>query len=589
MVAQFIRQPKSWQPPLRHVAGIGVLYFLVASATIFASSNGRNHAAIWLADAIVLAALLGLPRCRWALVLLAGLAANHLANDVTRGFHWAHILYGIVNIGQVWLAATLIRMHIVRSPLANIGALGRFVLWAGLVAPTIGAGLGSLVSWWIYDQPYAHSFIRWFASNSLGLMVGAPLLKAVFDGSLRESLLQLTGDQRRNMAAILVGFALLVYFTFSLQHLPLLFLPVSALVMVAIWLGRTGVMVAVVIVAIVATSVMTNNYGPLNLVSVDDFHKVTFFQVYLGFLLGTGLVVVTIVTSRADAMARLGDREHMLRQLLAHGKDVMLSFDAKGGCTFCAGPTETLLGLPADEIVGRTIAELSQRVAMPLAMLDAQECALRPPPRPVEFQLPGGRTTWIEGSMTPIIIEDCLTSSVVTLRDITSQRRQNDDLQRRIFTDPLTQILNRAGFENQVEEAWGSSDPVTLALIDLDAFKTVNDTYGHSSGDEVLVVVAEIIAAHTREGDAVGRIGGDEFAVLFRTGPEAALTACQRICQCVYETQIFATDRRLIGVTISCGVAAMQTLGDRRELFEAADLALYEVKHRGRNGVRLAA
>lgn len=573
MVAQFIRQAQGWQAPFRHAVGIGVLYFLVASATIHASSNGRNHAAVWLADAVILAALLGLPRRSWVLVILAGLVANHLANDVTRGFHWEHILYGVANIGQVWLAATLIRTHLVRSPLANIGSLGRFLLWAGLVAPTIGAVLGSLVSWWIYDQPYALSVIRWFASNSLGFMVGTPLLKAAFDGSLKESLQQLTGVQRRNMAAVLVVFTLVVHITFSLQQLPLLFLPVSALVMVAIWLGRTGVMVAVMLVAIVATNVMMNAYGPLSLLAVDDFRKATFFQVYLGFLLATGMLVATIVTSRSDAMARLADREQMLRQLLMHGKDVMLSFDAKGCCTFCAGPTVSLLGLPAKEIVGRNIVELAQRVAMPLAMLDAQECALRPAPRSLEFQLSGGRRAWIEGSMTPIVIEDCLTSSVITLRDITSQRQQNDDLQRRAFTDELTQILNRAGFHRQVDEALRGSGPVTLALIDLDTFKTVNDTYGHSSGDEVLVVVAEIIAAHVREEDAVGRIGGDEFAVLFRGRPEAALAACQRICCCVHETQIFATDRRQMSVTISCGIAALPPLGDRRALFEAADLA----------------
>lgn len=589
MVAHFIRQYRSWQAPYRHAVEIGVLYFIVASATILASSNGRNHAAVWLADAIVLAALLGLPRSRWAPVILAGLIANHLANDVTRGFNWAHILYGAANIGQVWIAATLIRTHIARNPLANIGELGRFLLWAGLVAPTIGAALGSFVSWWIYDQPYAPSFIRWFASNSLGLMVGTPLLKAAFDGSLMESLQQLSRVQRRNMAAVMLAFMLIVHVTFSLERLPLLFLPVSALVMVAVWLGRTGVMVAVVIVAIVATSATMNGYGPLNLIAVDDARKAGFFQIYLGVLLATGMVVVTIVTARSDAMARLADREQMLRQLLMHGKDVMLSFDARGRCTFCAGPTVSMLGLSAKEIVGRNIVELAQRVAMPLAMLDAQECALLPAARSLEFQLSGGSRAWIEGSMTPIVIEECLTSSVVTLRDITSQRNQNDELQRRAYTDELTQVFNRAGFERKVEEALCGTGPVTLALIDLDTFKTVNDTFGHASGDEVLVVVAEIIGAHVREDDAVGRIGGDEFAVLFRGGPEAALAACQRICKCVHETQVFATDRRQVGVTISCGIAALPPHGDRRALFEAADLALYEVKHGGRNGARLAA
>ncbi|MCL6252259.1 sensor domain-containing diguanylate cyclase, partial [Altererythrobacter sp. KTW20L] len=395
--------------------------------------------------------------------------------------------------------------------------------------------------------------------------------------------------QWRNMAGALLMFSLVVHVTFSQDHLPLLFLPVCALVLVAIWLGRIGVKIAVLILAVVATGVTINGYGPLNLLAIDEFRKVTFFQVYLGVLFVTGLVVVTIVTARSDAMARLADREQMLRQLLVHGKDVIFTFDANGRCTFCGGPTRSMLGLEHGEIVGRNVVELAQRVAMPLAMLDAHNYFLRPEPFSHEFQLSGDRKSWVEGSMTPIMIDGCMTSSVVTLRDITSQRIMNDDLHRRAHTDELTQTLNRAGFERRVAEALDDSGPTTLALIDLDQFKRINDTYGHASGDEVLVVVAEIIAAHVRQDDAVGRIGGDEFAVLFRCDEEAALAACQRICSCVSDTRISATDRRQMHVTISCGVAGHLPTGDRRALFDAADRALYEVKRFGRNGVRQAA
>jgi len=575
--------------PLRYAVMSGVLYFFIASITIAATSDGFNHAAIWLADAILLAALLHLPRRAWSWILLAGIVANQLANDVTRGFDAAHVMYGVINAGQVLIAATLIRMGPSKNLISDLPSLGRFLLAAGLIAPAIGAVLGSLVSWWLYDQPIVPSSIRWFASNSLGLVVATPFVKGALDGSLKASLQQQSNSQKRNMAGALLIFTLVVHVTFSQPQLPLLFLPVCALVMVAIWLGRVGVEIAVLILAAVATGVTINGYGPLNLLGYDDFRMVVFFQVYLGVLLVMGMVVVTIVTARSDAMAQLADREQMLRQLLMHRKDVTMSFDAKGRCTFCGGPTKSLLGLEVDEILGRNIVELAQRVAVPLAMLDAQEYSLSPKAFALEFQLSNSCKTWVEGSMTPIVIDECLTSSVVTLRDITSQRLKSDDLQRRAHTDELTQTLNRAGFERRVERALTDTGPVTLALIDVDELKRLNDTYGHASGDEALVVVAEIIAAHVRDGDAVGRIGGDEFAVLFRGGADAALVACRRICSCVSDTEIFATDRRLMHVTVSCGVAELTRAESRRDLFEAADRALYEVKRQGRNGARQAA
>ncbi|WP_160770010.1 sensor domain-containing diguanylate cyclase [Alteraurantiacibacter buctensis] len=568
--------------------GVGVLYAPIAIATIFVSSNGHNHAAIWLADAVGLAALLTLPRRDWPFVIIAIVIANHLANDITRGFEWGHILYGMANAGQVLLAGTLVRSR-GANPLASAGSLSRFFLWAGLVAPLCGAAVGSLVSWWLYQQPYDTSMIRWFASNSLGFLVGTPLFRGLFDGSLRISFSQLNATQRQNMAGLLAVFTLIVYTAFSWQRVPLLFLPVCALVMVAVWLGRVGVTVAIMIVALVATATMMSDYGPLDLLAVDDFRKATFFQIYLGLLLATGLLVAAIVTSRGDAMAKLAEREHMLSQLLKHGKEVILSLDAEGRCKFCVGPAKSLLGLASDDIVGCTLVELAQRLGIPFAVVDASECAARSAPYAQEFQLARARRTWVEVSIAPIILDGCLSSSVVTFRDVTMQRVRAEDLQRRAFTDELTQVLNRAGFERQFEHLLQTSGPLSLALIDLDSFKSINDTFGHSSGDEALAVIADIIGAHTRKEDVVGRIGGDEFAILFRTEPAIALAACERICKCVEETQIFATDRRLMNVTISCGVATMPPEGNRQALFDAADMALYSVKHHGRNGARLAA
>lgn len=153
-------------------------------------------------------------------------------------------------------------------------------------------------------------------------------------------------------------------------------------------------------------------------------------------------------------------------------------------------------------------------------------------------------------------------------------------------TDPLTGIFNRRAFfstsEAELERCRRTSRPVCLLLMDLDKFKTVNDTYGHAAGDKLLVHFCATLRAILRPYDVFGRYGGEEFiALLPETGDREARAIAARICETVASTPLEAP--LLLPYTVSIGVTIAQGNETLEQLAKAADEALYRAKAEGRN------
>jgi diguanylate cyclase (GGDEF)-like protein len=161
-------------------------------------------------------------------------------------------------------------------------------------------------------------------------------------------------------------------------------------------------------------------------------------------------------------------------------------------------------------------------------------------------------------------------------------------LDRIAATDELTGVGNRRHFVSQLEQCLEASDvPVCLVLFDLDHFKTVNDTYGHGVGDEVLRRVAGVVAASVRDHDVIGRIGGEEFALLFSaTDESSAAVAAEHIRTQIADLRF--DDAPSVCVTASFGVALLQPGFSAAAALRTADDALYRAKRGGRNRVELA-
>ena len=163
-------------------------------------------------------------------------------------------------------------------------------------------------------------------------------------------------------------------------------------------------------------------------------------------------------------------------------------------------------------------------------------------------------------------------------------------------TDPLTGLSNRRVLDNRLDEEWRRArrtrQPLSALFIDIDHFKHFNDAYGHASGDEALIAVAECISATVRRSvDLVARYGGEEFAVMLPdTSAEGALVVAEKIRRKVQSQNVVHSDGETIAVTVSIGCATCVPAdgANALDLLAAADRQLYAAKAAGRNRVSSA-
>jgi diguanylate cyclase (GGDEF)-like protein len=161
-------------------------------------------------------------------------------------------------------------------------------------------------------------------------------------------------------------------------------------------------------------------------------------------------------------------------------------------------------------------------------------------------------------------------------------------------TDDLTQLYNSRYLSQvlrrETKRASRSGRPLSLLFIDLDGFKSINDTHGHLCGSRALVEAAALIRQSARETDVVSRFGGDEFALILPdTGSEGAAAVGERIRDRINAHGFLAGDGLDIHLTVSVGVATLPDVAASAEgLLQAADEAMYHVKDHGKNGIYIA-
>jgi diguanylate cyclase (GGDEF)-like protein len=170
----------------------------------------------------------------------------------------------------------------------------------------------------------------------------------------------------------------------------------------------------------------------------------------------------------------------------------------------------------------------------------------------------------------------------------------NSHLERMAITDDLTGLPNRrsgmAKLEEQMALAARYGGPLSVAILDLDFFKRINDTYGHKAGDEVLRNVAATLTATIRATDTVARIGGEEFLIVFpaQTAQEAEVSAER--CRLAIKAHAFTFDQQEVHVSASFGIVGRQaSMLDPMDLLRLADEALYEAKKAGRDRIAVSA
>jgi diguanylate cyclase len=176
--------------------------------------------------------------------------------------------------------------------------------------------------------------------------------------------------------------------------------------------------------------------------------------------------------------------------------------------------------------------------------------------------------------------------------DIASLQRDLDEVRRESMLDPLTKIFNRKSFDDglmsALTEARESHEPLCLLMLDIDHFKSFNDTWGHQTGDQVLRLVAMTLRSNIKGKDIAARYGGEEFAaVLPQTDLAGAIIVADNIRKAIQAKELLkrSTNEKLGRITASFGVALFRQADTAVSLIERADRCLYAAKHAGRNRV----
>lgn len=324
-------------------------------------------------------------------------------------------------------------------------------------------------------------------------------------------------------------------------------------------------------------------------------------------LVGGAVVLVFFVLLRQHASVQQtvrargesSEEQHEMRfnALVQHSSDVTTILDAHGGIRYASPAVANVLGLEPRRLVGRRIASLLhpddvERASQFLANLrpagdprltsdgeTLMQCA--------EWRIMNGKGEWmtVENVATNLLVDPVVQGIVLNSRDVTEQRLIRDQFAHRASHDQLTEMANRASFVHSLEQALARSqrslEPLAILILDIDGFRTVNESLGHGAGDALLREVSRRLKACVRDGEAMARLNGDEFAILIeqQASADTAVLVAGRIATAI--SQPFQLDGTVAVVSASIGMA-LSTLGDGADdLMRNADVAMHVAKSRG--------
>lgn len=305
-------------------------------------------------------------------------------------------------------------------------------------------------------------------------------------------------------------------------------------------------------------------------------------------------VLVSDVTALKQAEIALAESEWKLRTIIATEPECVKVLAPDGTLKQMNRAGLDMIEADSEEqVIGRKVVEI---VAPPYreAFLALNERVNRGESGSLEFEIVGlkGGHRWLDTHAVPMRdAEGTITGLLGVTRDITRRKKVEQALERLAQTDFLTGLANRRHFltlaEQELSRTLRYGGPLSMLMMDIDHFKGINDTYGHRTGDTVLEHLGELCRQALRDMDTVGRMGGEEFAVLLpQTDRPHASEAAERLRRTIAAAEIPLAQGRPLRFTVSIGVATLAEANTNIDtLLSQADEALYAAKNAGRNRV----
>jgi diguanylate cyclase (GGDEF)-like protein/PAS domain S-box-containing protein len=308
---------------------------------------------------------------------------------------------------------------------------------------------------------------------------------------------------------------------------------------------------------------------------------------------------------QAEQSAELANSEHRLQVLLDNVQTAVVVHAADSSIEFANPTASAVLGLTREQMLGRRAIDPAwhfvREDGSPMPVDEYPVSRVIREQQPLRDYIVGIHVAesepirWVLVDAVPALGQDGdLRQVIVSFKDISDRQQQKLALEQLAATDTLTGLATRRRLhemaDNELARARRTGGPLSLVMVDIDHFKSINDRFGHETGDRVLAGVAELLRNELRSIDLAARWGGEEFCLLLPdTNPQAALEVAERLRAAVELMPADAPDGSAIAVTASFGVATSgYREADLHQLVDAADQAMYRAKHEGRNRVRMA-
>jgi diguanylate cyclase (GGDEF)-like protein len=568
--------------------GCALAYLGAAALGLAFAREVGQMAVFWPANALLLGLLLRLPPRDYPVSLAACMLAAVAVNLGYSDPPGVAVVRAAINILEVLCGYLLIARFSPTFTLTDLRSL--FVLAAAsMAAPAVSATAAAILLGGTFGMPFPDMWWARWSRDTVGMLLFLPLI-ASFDPKPIRRLLSGRWDRRQlARAAELATVFLLLFLVFVLitrghwYGSPTLFAPI--LLWTSLRFGIFPTAAAAVTIDLVAVMSAAYDAWPALFMAADTPEEIHSLQLFVLLVALSPLVVAVVVGERARARRQLDDA-------LESMADAFALYDARDRLVLCNPRYPEFLSRIADLLVPGVSYEELVREGVRRGLYPgvapaqaetwiAEQVAAHGAGSASEVQLADGR--WLQAIARPTADG----GTVDVRRDITERKLLEEAVEHMAMHDALTDLPNRAMFYRELERALARAERepcrIAVILVDLDRFKVVNDTFGHASGDRLLVEVAKCLVECVRTEDLVARLGGDEFAVVAvsKEASDRFAALARRM------VDRLGAPRQIGDIEIEPGASLGMTVfpddpGGLDELIMHADHALYAAKQTGR-------